>query len=145
MSIRGTGAASSGEADSYSIGELSREFNLTLRALRFYEDKGLLTPRRRGLERIYSRRDRARLKLILLGKRVGFSLDEIKEVLDLYDLRDGRVEQLRAALDKFRTQAEHLERQKRDIEEAIRELHRTVEVITGLLREKEGKAAAGGE
>ena len=64
---------------------------MTLRTLRFYEDKNLLNPRRDGVNRIYSRRDRARLKLVLMGKKVGFSLTEIKEMLDLYDLRDGQV------------------------------------------------------
>src|ERR671929_1496623 len=63
--------------DSFSIGDLAREFGVTLRALRFYEDKGLLTPRRIGQTRLYSRRDRARLKLVLMGKKVGFSLLEI--------------------------------------------------------------------
>src|SRR5690349_16348535 len=85
----------------FTIGDLAREFGVTLRALRFYEDKGLLTPQREGLNRLYSRRDRARLKLILMGKRVGFSLVEIKEMLDLYDLKDGQVTQLKVAHEKF--------------------------------------------
>ena len=122
---------------SYSIGAMAREFGLTLRALRFYEDKGLISPRRRGLERIYGRRDRARLKLILMGKKIGFSLTEIREMLDLYDLRDGQVTQLRTALDKFRRQAVLLEQQKRDIETALEELNRTVSVVAGMLEERE--------
>jgi len=127
------------EPAAYSIGQLAREFGLTLRALRFYEDKGLLSPRRRGLERIYGRRDRARLKLIVMGKKIGFSLNEISEMLDLYDLRDGQVGQLRTALDKFRRQALLLEQQKRDIELALEELNRTVSVVAGMLEEREGK------
>jgi len=137
--LTGDGGAA---ANSYTIGELAGEFGLTLRTLRFYEDRGLLSPKRRGLERIYGRRDRARLKLILLGKKIGFSLAEIKEMLDLYDLRDGQVTQLRTALDKFRRQAELLEQQKRDIETALDELRRTMNVIAGMLEEREGAAVS---
>lgn len=124
----------------YSIGDLAREFGVTLRTLRFYEDRGLIHPRRRGTTRLYGRRDRARLKLVLMGKRVGFSLEEIKSMLNLYDLRDGQVTQMRVALDKFREQIAHLETQKRDIEQAIEELQRTVEIVSGILREKESRA-----
>jgi DNA-binding transcriptional MerR regulator len=125
--------------ESFTIGELSREFDVTLRALRFYEDKGLLNPRRRGQTRIYSRRDRARLRLLLMGKRVGFSLSEIRDLLDLYDLKDGHVTQLRVALEKFQEQVHILEAQKADIETAIKDLNRTCEVISGMLREREKK------
>ena len=111
--------------ESFSIGELAREFGVTLRALRFYEDKGLLHPHRRGQSRVYSRRDRARLKLILMGKRVGFSLSEIREMLELYDLKSGQVTQLRFAAEKFRAQIQSLEAQRSDIDEAIRDLTRT--------------------
>lgn len=127
---------------SYSIGELAQEFGLTLRALRFYEAKGLISPRRRGLERIYGRRDRARLKLIVMGKRIGFSLAEIKEMLDLYDLGDAQVDQLRTALAKFRRQVALLEQQKRDVEQALAELNRTVAVVAGMLEEREGRDPA---
>lgn len=121
----------------YSIGELAREFAVSLRTLRFYEDKGLISPRRDGTTRIYSRRDRARLRLVLTGKRVGFSLGEIREMLTLYDLRDGQVSQMRVALDRFNQQIDILERQRRDIEQAIDELRRTVSVVSGMLRERE--------
>ena len=77
----------------YRIGELSKEFDVTLRTLRFYEDKGLLSPRRIGNTRLYSRADRTRLKLILLGKRVGMSLLDVKEILDLYDPKGGLIAQ----------------------------------------------------
>lgn len=129
-----------GGKTSYSIGDLAREFDVTLRTLRFYEDKGLINPRRRGTTRIYGRRDRARLKLVLMGKRVGFSLEEIKSMLNLYDLRDGQVTQMRVALDKFKEQITHLETQKRDIEQAIEELGRTVDIVSGMLREKESRS-----
>jgi DNA-binding transcriptional MerR regulator len=126
-----------GRSSLFSIGDLSREFGVTLRTLRFYEDKGLVNPRRDGMNRLYSRRDRARLKLVLMGKRVGFSLTEIKNMLDLYDLRDGQVAQLRTALGRFNEQVAVLERQKKDIEQAIAELRRTTAVVSGLLKEKE--------
>ncbi|MCW2307084.1 MerR family transcriptional regulator [Rhodobium gokarnense] len=129
-----------GNKTHYTIGELAREFDVTLRTLRFYEDKGLINPRRRGTTRLYSRRDRARLKLVLMGKRVGFSLEEIRNMLGLYDLRDGEVSQMRAALDRFQEQIAHLEAQKRDIEQAIEELGRTVEIVSGMVRERESRA-----
>ncbi len=127
----------------YTITQLSKEFDVTARTLRFYEDKGLLHPARRGQSRIFSYRDRGRLKLILQGKRVGFSLTEIKEMLDLYDLRDGQVTQLRVALDKFGDRIEHLERQKEDIEGAIADLQRTREIVHGMLKDRESKEAMG--
>jgi DNA-binding transcriptional MerR regulator len=122
---------------SFTIGDLSREFGVTLRTLRFYEDKQLLNPKRLGLNRTYSRRDRARLKLVLMGKKVGFSLTEIKDMLDLYDLKDGQVTQLKVALDKFTTQIALLRQQKQDIEQAIDELTRTVDVVSGMLKNRE--------
>jgi DNA-binding transcriptional MerR regulator len=120
----------------FTIGDLAREFGVTLRTLRFYEDKGLLNPKREGLNRLYSRRDRARLKLVLMGKRVGFSLVEIKQMLDLYDVKDGQTLQLKVALDKFQAQIDVLEEQKREVETAIEELKRTVGVVSTMLKEK---------
>ena len=121
----------------FTIGELAREFGVTLRTLRFYEDKGLIRPQRQGLNRIYGRRDRARVRLILLGRSVGFSLDEIKEILDLYDLKDGRPSQLRVALAGFGKQIAILRRRKADIEAATAELTRTMAVIQGMMRDRE--------
>jgi DNA-binding transcriptional MerR regulator len=100
----------------YSISELCREFGITPRTLRFYEQKGLLAPDRRGWTRLFSYRDRARLKLILRGKRVGFSLDEMKEILDLYKLRDGQLTQLRVASVKLRDRLQALTKQRADID-----------------------------
>jgi DNA-binding transcriptional MerR regulator len=128
---------------SFTIGDLSREFGVTLRTLRFYEDKALLNPKRQGMNRLYSRRDRARLKLVLMGKKVGFALGEIKDMLDLYDLKDGQVTQLKVALDKFERQVALLRQQKQDVEQAIEELTRTIAVVGGMLRDRE--AAAGSE
>src|SRR5689334_12574235 len=86
----------------FSIRDLTKECGVTARTLRFYEEKGLLSPGRDGQERRYTRRDRARLKYILMGRNVGFSLDEVREMLDLYDLGDDQDTQLRVARVKFR-------------------------------------------
>ena len=126
----------------FTIGDLSREFGVTLRTLRFYEDRDLLRPRRQGQNRIYSRRDRARLKLVIMGKKVGFSLGEIKDMLDLYDLKDGQVTQLRVALARFAKQIAVLRQQKQDVEQAIEELTRTMEIVSGMLRDREGQDSA---
>lgn len=126
----------------YTIGDLSREFGVTLRTLRFYEDKGLLNPKRQGMTRIYNRRDRARLKLVLMGKKVGFSLVDIKEMLDLYDLKDGQETQLKVALEKFQSQIDVLKQQKLDIEQAIDELTHTMDVVSGMLEERKSSKLA---
>ena len=120
-------------ADTFTITDLATEFNLTARAIRFYEDKKLLRPTRQGLNRVYLRRDRARLMLILRGKRLGFALAEIREMLDLYDLGDGQVEQLRTTLKRSRERLAVLEEQRRDINEAIRELKADVECMAAYL------------
>jgi DNA-binding transcriptional MerR regulator len=111
----------------YSISELSREFDVTPRALRFYEDKGLLSPRREGLSRIYTARERGRLQIILRGKRLGFALSDIKEIIDLYDLNDGERTQMEVALKKFRKRLEDLKAQRDDIAFAITETERGIE------------------
>ena len=106
----------------YSIRQLSKEFDVTARALRFYEDKGLISPERKGQTRLYSPRDRARLQLILRGKRLGFSLVEIHEILDLYTPKDHGGAQKRATLQKYRRQIETLKRQREDIDAAIADM-----------------------
>ncbi len=106
----------------YSIRQLCREFGVTARALRFYEDKGLLAPARKGQTRVFSARDRARLKLIVQGKNVGFSLIEIREMLDLYDRKDGNAQQLAVSLKKFRGQVEALKQQREAVDAAIETL-----------------------
>jgi len=103
----------------YSIRQLCREFGATARALRFYEDKGLLTPARKGQTRVYGSRDRARLKLILRGRRIGFTLQEIQDMLDLYDRNDGNTHQMAIALRRHRAQIEALKQQREDLDGAI--------------------------
>ncbi|TDH38196.1 MerR family DNA-binding transcriptional regulator [Pseudohoeflea suaedae] len=120
---------------SYRIGDLAREFDVTLRTLRFYEDKGLLRPTRNGVTRIYSKRDRARLKLILLGKRLGFSLTEVKRMIELYDPHGKNETQLRVALEKGKAQMRILEEQRAHLETAIQELQRTIDVVREMLSE----------
>ena len=116
--------ATAAETDAYpfTIGDLSRSFDVTLRALRFYEERGLLEPKRRGQTRLYSRRDRARLSLILLGKRLGFSLKEISDMISLYDLPDGARRQMETAREKAAGQLVVLQNQRRDVDLAIAEL-----------------------
>lgn len=103
----------------FTIRQLCVEFSCTPRALRFYEDKGLLFPARQGLNRVYSYRDRARLQLILRGKSVGLALAEIREILEAYDKGDGLVKQNALALDKFRARMVALRQQREDIEHAL--------------------------
>jgi DNA-binding transcriptional MerR regulator len=118
---------------SFTIRQLCLEFKCTPRALRFYEDKGLLAPARQGLNRVYSYKDRARLQLILRGKRVGLSLAEIREILELYDKGDGGAAQNAKALRKFRERIVVFEQKREDIDHAIEELRGACATLETLL------------
>ena len=103
-------------SQTYTISELAKEFDITTRAIRFYEEHGLLAPERQGQNRIYTHGDRVRLKLILRGKRLGFSLDESKELFELYDPHSGNEKQLRVMLNKIAEHSAALEQQLHDIQ-----------------------------
>jgi DNA-binding transcriptional MerR regulator len=112
-----------------TIGELCDEFGVTARALRFYEDEALIAPERRGTQRLYSERDRARLAWILRGKRVGLSLSDIKELLDLYDVGDGRRTQRLATIERCQEKVDALHRQRIDIDATIEELNSFIALV----------------
>lgn len=120
----------------FTIRQLCTEFKATPRALRFYEDKGLLTPARDGMNRVYSYKDRARLILILRGKRVGLSLQEIREILELYGEHDQAMQQNAHSLKKFKEKIVDLEQQREDIEGAINELREACNRLETHLSEK---------
>lgn len=109
-------------SQTYSISDLSRELDITTRAIRFYEEQGLLSPERRGMERIYSARDKVTLKLILRGKRIGFSLAECRELIELYDPSGGNQKQLNSMLGKISERRAQLEQQMLDIQQMHLEL-----------------------
>lgn len=124
------------------IGEIAKEFGVTLRTLRFYEDKGLIAPKRDGVMRLYSRRDKARLKLILLGRKVGFSLREVKQMIDLYEPAGANTRQLRVALEKAEKQIVRLQKQRLLIDESINDLSSAIQHVRGQLAERSGQSGA---
>lgn len=129
----------------YTVNQLAEELGITGRAIRFYEAKGLIAPRRAGTTRVFDRRDRARLLLVLRGKRLGFSLAEIREFLDLYDADRTQVTQVRLLLGKTRTRIEELERQRRDLEQTLDELREVERQAMEVLRDRGIPVPAGAE
>ncbi len=118
------------------IGEMASAFGVTLRALRFYEDKGLLSPHREGTMRLYTRRDRGRLKLILLGRKIGFSLRDVKQLIDLYDPSGSNAKQLRTALEKSEKQLGRLQKQRAALDEAIADVKDLMVTVRKMLSER---------
>jgi len=134
-------SADAGE-DLVRIGEMAKKYGVTLRTLRFYEDKGLLNPKRDGSTRLYTRRDKARLKLILLGRKVGFSLRDVKQMMDLYDPSGSNTKQLRLALDKSEKQLARLQKQRALIDDAINELSGSMTAVRQMLSERTAPSQA---
>jgi len=120
----------------YSVTELARETEVTPRAIRFYEDKGLLAPRRVGTTRVFTYRELGRLKIILRGKRLGFSLAEIKDYLDLYDADPSQASQLQLLVAKVRERLADLEHQRRDIDITLNELRNIEHQALAALEER---------
>ena len=128
-----TGAAT----ELFTVNQLAEELGVTARAIRFYEAKGLIAPRRAGTTRVFDRRDRARLLLVLRGKRLGFSLASIREFLDLYDADRTQGAQIRLFLERARERIRELERQRVDLDQTLREL-REVETEAERMMRKRG-------
>ena len=127
--------------DTYTITDLAQEFGVTTRTIRHYENEGLLSPQRRGLARIFSARDRVRLKLALRGKRLGFTLQEIKELFDLYDLSRDERKQLEVFLGKLEKRKTLLEQQREDVEVMLQEVEFFAAQCRKLLTNGDAKAA----
>ena len=124
-------------AERFSISELAQEFGITTRTIRYYEDQGLISPERDGVSRVFSNRDRVRLKLALRGKRLGFSLAEIRELFELYDVSRDEQRQLEAFLGKLERQRAMLEQQREDIEIMLNEINFFAEQCRRMLKDGE--------
>ncbi len=119
-----------------TISEMCAEFDVTPRTLRFYEYKELLQPRREGQKRLFTKRDKARLKLILQGKRFGFSLDEIRELLDLYYVGDQQTTQLARTYERAQIRLEAMQEQRAELESAITDLEKGLESVRKMLSDR---------
>jgi DNA-binding transcriptional MerR regulator len=122
----------------WTITALAEEFGVTLRTIRHYEDVGLITPERAGTSRVFHQRDRVRLQLILRGKRLGFSLPEIRRIVNMYDEQPGEAGQLQYLLDQIEVRRTELEQMRRDIDETVAEL----DVVAARCREELAALAA---
>ena len=139
--LGGQSGGTSGDEQLFRIGQIAKQFGVTLRTLRFYEDKGLINPKRVGTTRLYSHRERARLKLILLGRKLGFSLRDVKQMMDLYDPEGSNFRQLKVTLEKSERQLERLEKQRESINEAIDELTAAMDVVREMLASASPKSS----
>jgi DNA-binding transcriptional MerR regulator len=127
--------------ETYTISELAKEFGITTRTIRFYEDQGLISPSRDGTSRVFSARDRVRLKLALRGKRLGFSIAEIRELFELYDVSRDERKQLETFLVKLERRRALLEQQREDIEVMLNEIGFFANQCRRLLKSQHGKSA----
>ena len=119
----------------YSISDLSKEFDITPRSIRFYEDQGLLSPSRKGRQRVFSSGDYVRLKLILRGKRLGFSLAEVKEIIELYDADSHGQEQMVYFMEKIKQRRASLEQQQQDIQDILQDLKKVEKRVKKALKD----------
>lgn len=126
----------------FSISDLAREFSITPRTIRFYEDQGLLAPRREGRTRVFTRRDRTRLKLALRGKRLGFSLAEIRYLIEMYDTARDKDTQLTELLNGLSQRKAALQQQREDIEAVLQEINAFEQQCRDLLSAREAAAGA---
>ena len=127
--------------NTYTISELAREFGITTRTIRFYEEKGLISPLREGQKRLYSPADRVRIQLILRGKRIGMTLSESAEVIDLYDPEHNNEEQLKALITTVTERRAKLLQQKQDISDMLAGLDEVQQLCEAALAEKPGTAS----
>lgn len=130
------------EQEFFSISDLAREFDVTLRTLRFYEEQGLIAPQREGRQRVFDRRDRARLRLILRGKRIGLSLSEIREILDLYERSRDEASQSLKLLSLLSARKQQLEEQRDDINAVLAEISALETHCRGVIDQMGGKGEA---
>jgi len=118
----GSDPVGTAEVDTWTITELAEEFDVTARTIRHYEDVGLLSPERRGTSRVFRTRDRVRLALVLRGRRLGFSLDQIAAIVNMYDEQPGEAGQLRYLIEQIAVRRAELEQRRRDIDETLADL-----------------------
>jgi DNA-binding transcriptional MerR regulator len=140
--VRSKIAAPADRDPTYTISELAHEFALTTRAIRFYEDEGMLAPERRGRARVYRERERVRLKLILRGKRLGFSLSEIRELLDLYEVGRNERAQLAMFIEMLGERRARLLQQKEDIDAVLAEIDGVARECRRRLKDEARRGAA---
>ncbi len=127
-------------AETWTIAQIAAEFDVTHRTLRFYEDQGLISPLRQGTQRLFRPRDRVRVELVLRGKRLGFSLEEIRRIIDMYDVEPGEVGQLRYLLEQVDRRRLELQQRQRDIEQTLAELEQVQRRCLTDLRRLEPRA-----